>query len=287
MKRMLLWVGVGLTLPLAGWAQARLASVPAPVSRFYTADYQPTTPADSTALCVETTYRDSLGAGLVRVYFPSGRLKQYIPYANVARSVRHGCLSTWYENGQMCSKEDFVNGQRHGELLTYYPNGTLRRREQYVNGRCGVGLCYSPAGFPVPYFTYEQLPLYPGGEAQLLKELTKAVRLNRQEMAAMRAGSYHYHDVAVLGWRRQVDVELAVTPEGRVARARVVYSSAGFLNNAALRAVAQLKRQFIPGRRDGQALLSYLTVPVYYTLEMPSQAPRQGAYDNRYRTSNR
>nr|WP_236049954.1 TonB family protein [Hymenobacter negativus] len=238
-------------------------------------------------MCSETTFRDSLG-GITRVYYPSGHLRQYIPYANVYRGIRYGCLTTWYEDGQLCTKEDYVRGVRHGDLLTYYPDGTLKRREHYENGRCGVGNCYDANGNPVPYFTYEQLPLYPGGDVQLVKELSRAVRLNSQETDAMRRESRRMLNMARYGSQRQVDVELAVAPDGRVTNARVVNSTAGFLNNAALRAVTKLKRQFIPGRRDGQVQMSYLTVPLYYTLEYSqpyNNSSYNGGYSRGYRPS--
>jgi protein TonB len=279
-KAQLLGLGILLVGPWAVSAHAQRAVTPGPVTRFLTADYKPSSSADTAALCAETTYRDSL-SGVTRVYYPSGNLKQYIPYINVGRGLRYGCVTTWYENGQMCTKEDYVRGVRHGDLLTYYPDGTLKRREHYDNGRCGVGNCYDANGTPVQYFVYEQLPLYPGGAEQLLKELTRAVRLNAQEIDAMRreSGRMQYNIQAVL--KRQVDVELTVTPDGRVANARVVYSNAGFLNNAALRAVTKLKRQFVPARRDGQVLMSYLTVPLYYTMEIPAG----NGYYGRYRMS--
>ena len=249
------------------WAQG--PGKPASAATFFTPDFQLSTPDDSTAFCAETTFRDSL-SGVMRVYYPTGQLRQYVPYANVYRRLRYGTLTTWYPNGQICTKEDYVNGVRHGDLLTYYPDGSLKRRELYVRGQCGIGNCYAPNGAPVPYFAYEQLPLYPGGEEQLLKELKKAIRLNAQEMSAMRRESYGRSSVT-LGPQRQVDVELAVAPDGRVTNARVVHSTAGFLNAAALRAVAKLKRQFVPGRRDGQTMASFLTVPVYYIVQQPYQ----------------
>ncbi|GAB3584017.1 hypothetical protein GCM10027345_30360 [Hymenobacter daeguensis] len=276
-----------LTGPLAGRAQAPRAATPEPIVAYFTPDYQITTAADSLAMCAETTFRDSLG-GITRVYYPSGHLKQYIPYAHVGRGIRYGTLTTWYEDGQLCTKEDYVRGVRHGDLLTYYPDGTLKRREHYENGRCGVGTCYDASGHPVPYFVYEQLPLYPGGAEQLVRELTKAVRLNSQEVEAMRRESRRMLNMAQYGAQREVDVELTVAPDGRVANARVVHSTAGFLNNAALRAVAKLKRQFIPGRRDGQVLMSYLTVPLYYTLEASYNQPYNGGgYNRGYRMGRR
>jgi len=282
-KTRLLYLGFLLGGPLAGAAQTPRAATPATITAYFTPNYRPSTADDTTALCAETTFRDSL-AGVTRVYYPSGYLKQYIPYAHVGRGIRHGCLTTWYENGQLCTKEDYMRGQRNGELLTYYPDGTLKRREHYENGRCGVGNCYDANGYPIPYFAYEQLPLYPGGEAQLLKELSKAVRLNSQEIDAMRRETRHIQGVVMLGLKREVDVELTVAPDGRIAAARVVRSTASFLNNAALRAVAKLKRQFVPGSRDGQVLMSFLTVPLFYTLETPYNSPYQrGGYQSRQR----
>jgi protein TonB len=278
MKTPVLLLGILLTSPLASHAQR--ATTPNPVSSFFTPGFQASTSADTTALCAETIYRDSL-SGVTRMYYPSGHLKQYIPFAHVARGIRHGCVTTWYEDGQLCTKEDYMRGQRNGELLTYYPDGTLKRRERYEEGRCGVGTCYDSNGYPIQYFSYEQLPLYPGGAEQLMKELTRAVRLNAQETEAMRRESRGMQYNVKTVWKRQVDVELTVTADGRVANARVVHSNAGFLNNAALRAAATLKRQFVPGRRDGQVLMSFLTVPLYYTMELPNRNYNNNSIYNR------
>ena len=257
-----------LALPLAGHAQVGQPELPQPPATFYTPDFQLTTQFDSTAYCAETTFRDSLAA-VTRVFYPSGALRQYIPYANAYRQLVHGTLTTWYEDGRMRTKEDFFNGQRHGDLLTYYPDGTLKRRDHYEKGLCGIGNCYGPNGAPVQYFIYEQLPLYPGGEAQLTKELAKGVRLNPREMDIWRRESAYLYRMARAGLQRQVDVELLVGEDGRVANAKVVKSSSRFLNDAALRAVAKLKRPFVPARRDGQVVQSHFTVPVYFTIDMP------------------
>ena len=271
-KSFLLYLGLLTEVPLLGYAQALSSAPPVPVIARFAADFQPVDLSDTTAYCAETTFRDSLSA-VTRVYYPSGYLKQYIPYANVHRRILHGVLSTWYEDGRMHTKEEYVNGQRNGDLLTYYPDGTPRRRDRYVAGRCGVGSCYAPNGQPVPYFGYEQMPLYPGGEEELAKELAQGVRLNSQEAKDMRREGHRTQTLVQRNWRREVDVELAVATDGRITNARVVGSSADFLNSAVLRAVAKLQRQFVPGRRDGQVMNSYFTVPVYYTLEMPYRPP--------------
>lgn len=250
--------------PLASLSQARHSELPTPPASYFTADFRAASPDDTTAFCSEITFRDSL-SGVARVYYPSGNLRQYVPYSNVYRRRLHGTLTTWYEDGRLCTKEAYLNGIREGELQTYYPNGVLKRQELYKNGQCGVGKCYGPNGAPMPYFAYEQLPLYPGGEAQLLKELQKTVRLTSEEQNAMRRDS-DFMKTLLYGTKWQVDVELAVAADGRVTNARVVASTSRYLNAAALRAVTKLQRAFVPGRRDGQTMASFITVPVYYTV---------------------
>jgi protein TonB len=270
-------MGLLLAGSLASRAQAPQATPVAPPATFFTADFRVSSSSDSTAFCSEITFRDSL-SGVARVYYPSGKLRQYVPYGNVYRHLIHGTLTTWYEDGQLCTKEEYLNGVRQGDLLTYYPNGVVKRQERYEKGLCGVGKCYGPNGAPVPYFAYEQLPLYPGGEEQLLKELKRAVRLTSAEQNAMRREIDNIRSL-MYSTQRQVDVELAVAADGRVTNARVVASTARYLNAAALRAVTKLQRSFVPGRRDGQTMASFITVPVYYTVQVPPRdayRPNQG-----------
>ncbi len=266
-----------LACPFAALSQATApdsAALPLPNTSFFKADFSPTTAEDSTAFCVETKFRDSL-SGMVWVYYPSGQLKEFIPYGDVRQRIIYGTLSNWYENGAVRSKEDFVMGKRHGDLLTYYPDGTLKRREQYVHGRGSVGSCYAPDGSPVPYFSYEQSPLYPGGEAELLKEIMRGVRLNLmrlnpKETAEMRQEFTEGMNMRHKIWKREVLVELVVAEDGRLADAKVVQSGSPYLSAATLRSVAQLKRQFMPARRDGQVVKSFFMVPVSVTLETPN-----------------
>ncbi|OGX85135.1 hypothetical protein BEN47_02030 [Hymenobacter lapidarius] len=269
MKTCIFYLGWLLAWPLAGQAQG--PGLLNPVAYFFTEDFKATTADDSLAYCVETTFRDSL-SGMMRVYYPSGKLKQFVPHGDVRRRIIYGTLSNWYENGAMRSKEDFVMGKRHGDLLTYYPDGTPKRREQHVHGRGGVGSCYAPDGSPVPYFGYEQLPLYPGGETELLKEITRGVRLNPKETAEMRQEIAQVMNTPHKNWKREVLVELVVAEDGRLADARVVLSGSPYLSAATLRSVAQLKRQFMPARRDGQVVKCHFIVPVSFTLEIPPQA---------------
>ena len=271
MKTLLLCAALLVAWLGAACAQAPAAAVPlGGGSSFFKADFSPSTADDSTAFCAETTYRDSL-TGVTRVYYPSGRLKQFVPYSDVRQRILYGTLTTWYEDGTMRTKEEYVAGKRHGDLLTFYPDGALKRRDHFESGRSGIGTCYAPDGTYVPYFAYEQLPLYPGGDAGLVEELERGLRrsLSSKETAAMYNESYRTIASSPRSWKREVLVELVVAEDGRVTNYQVVRSDAPALNNAALRVAAKLSRQFVPARRDGQAVVSYLVVPVMYTVHVP------------------
>ena len=191
------------------------------------------------------------GRGLLRAYYPSGRLREYAPYADLATGLRHGVLTTWYDSGQLHTRQTFERGQREGELLVYYPDGRLKRRTQYVAGNELPGSCFDPAGQPVPFFSYEQLPLYPGGEARLARELVRAVRLPRPlPPLALRPGSY-------------VLIEFQVREDGRIEAPRVAASSqVPALDQAVLAAVGRLSQRFVPARREGRLVPCRYQLPV-------------------------
>ena len=47
----------------------------------------------------------------------------------------HGEDVTYYENGQLWFKHNYVNGEKHGEHVTYFENGQIYYKGNYVNGK--------------------------------------------------------------------------------------------------------------------------------------------------------
>lgn len=208
---------------------------------------------DSTGSCTETL---SWGGsdGLVRTYYPSGRLKEYVPYADLRIGHLHGLVTTWYENGQLASSQPFLRGQRDGALVLYYENGQLKRQTNYTAGAELPGRCFDEAGVSLPYSPYEQLPLYPGGQTQLAKEINKALRWPR--------------DVPPIPGQlqRTVCVSFWVDEYGRIQQPQVAVSSQlPSLDRAVLATVSKLARRFVPARRDGRVVQSKYYLPVQFT----------------------
>jgi len=207
---------------------------------------------DSAGTCTEVLRWGELD-GLVRVFYPSGRLKEYVPYSDLAAGLQHGVASSWFDNGQLGARQPYYQGQRTGTLTLYYESGVLKRTTEYVAGNEMLGRCFDEAGQSVAYFPYEQLPLYPGGQAQLTKEITKALRLPRHLPAA------------VFFEPRLVDIAFQVAEDGSIRAPRVAHSSRlPELDQAVLRAFAQLTRRFTPARRDGQLVPCTYHLPVEF-----------------------
>jgi TonB family protein len=189
----------------------------------------------------------------VRIYYASGLLKEYVPYADLGAGKIHGLVTTWYESGQLESRQPFLRGQRDGQLTLYYASGQLKRETDYVAGAELPGRCFDATGQVVPYFIYEQPPLYPGGHMQLAKEIDRAMRWPR--------------DVpAILGPdRRTVYISFWVDKNGIIRAPQVAVSSQWpSLDRAVLATVQKLTRRFAPARRDGLIVESKYYIPVQF-----------------------
>ncbi|WP_161599575.1 energy transducer TonB [Hymenobacter nivis] len=246
---------------------------------YFDADEHPLQGPDSAAYRIETLRTDSSRA-VVRRYAATGALQAYTPYLDLGRGLVHGTRTTWYENGQLCTKEEYIGGRRQGELLAYYPDGTLKRRDRFVADQNMLGACYSPDGRPVPYFPYEQPPLYPGGALLLNYEVTRRVRPSATEMhrfdtagallwgKGYGGGEWGAAPPVAVGAGRlpvgQIDVVFTITEQGQVADPYVARSSAPWLDEKVLAAVRGLTKRFRPGQRDGQTVRATCRVPVVF-----------------------
>jgi len=230
--------------------------------------------ADSTGECTEVMHWSGLG-GLVRVYHPSGRLKDYLPYGDLAAGKLHGVATTWFDDGQLAVRQTFLKGQRDGELVAYYPDGQLKRQTQYANGNEMLGQCFAPSGAPIPFFPYEQPPLYPGGELQLIKEISRHVRQWQSTRPLIVS-------------QAQIHITFQIEENGRVENPKVVITDEmyGMLiragNNQALQAamseglaplisrvqhgLTSLARPFYPGKRDGAAVRWQYSFTIPFTI---------------------
>ncbi|MDO7849288.1 hypothetical protein Q5H92_23190 [Hymenobacter sp. M29] len=241
----------------------------APLSKtikFYSADHGLLPSAEGANYRLETTYRDSV-AGTVRMYDAAGKLQRITAYGHVRLQIRHGATTTWYDTGQLHTKEGYLANQRHGELLVYYPDGRLRRRDQFNKGTRTAGECFGPDGQPVPYFEYRIMPVYTEGDGSNMAVVQAIQRRITYPQAALRAALnariFIGFTIDALGRVGSVHIEKEPLPEQIAPNLRVAFQE---IKKSALDAARQLK-PFHPGQQDGQPIAVSYNVPITFRIE--------------------
>jgi len=215
---------------------------------------------------IETTYSDSI-RGVVRVFYPSGKLKSYTPYVNVKRHFRHGRVLEYYETGQLHWQEDFIANKRQGDFLVYYPDGKLRRRDHYEADQRTAGECFGPDGHAIAYFEYEQMPVYLEGDGSfraIVAAIQQRIRYPAEALRHHLAGTIkvkftvgtngEVQDVAIAGGVDESQFKGSTLDAVRAMEGTVV------------QAVRDLKR-FKPGMRDGVAVPVSYTAPISFKIQ--------------------
>jgi len=121
--RFSVFLGVFQLLVLAGAAGAQNRPAYPYKTTEYLGEYGQKLPgAEGAHHRIERTFRDSL-SGTERVYNAAGKLLEITPYADMAHLIKIGPRTTFYETGQLRTKDDYVGANRNGEFLVYYPEG--------------------------------------------------------------------------------------------------------------------------------------------------------------------
>jgi protein TonB len=215
---------------------------------------------------IETLYSDSV-RGVVREYYPSGKLKSYTPYLHIRRHFRHGRCLTYYESGQLHVQEDIIANKKQGEFLVYYPDNKLRRREQYTAGERTAGECFGPDGQPVPFYEYSQMPLYPVGNGDIQAIVAAIQQRIRYPQEALR-----YHLAGTIKVKFVVDASGSVRDAsifGGVDETKFkgpTLQAVREMEAVVLQAVSGLKR-FQPGRQDGENVSVTFTAPISFKIQ--------------------
>lgn len=222
--------------------------------------------ADGADHRLETSYIDSV-KGVVREYYPSGKLRSYSPYLHVRRHIRHGRFLEYYESSQLHWQEDFIANKRQGDFLVYYPDGTLRRRDHYEAGQRTAGECFGPDGHAIEYFEYEQYPIYLEGDGSFRAIVTAIQHRIRYPAEALR------HHLA-----GTIKVKFTVGTTGEVQDVAIAggvdesqfkgstLDAVRAMETTVMQAVRDLKH-FKPGMRDGVPVPVSYTAPISFKIQ--------------------
>lgn len=101
------------------------------------------------------------------------------------------------------------------------------------------------------YNSVEQMPMYPGGDAALMRDVASNLTYPQEAMAK-----------GVVG---RVVLQFVVNEDGSIGQIKVVRSVSPECDQAAIKAVKKLRR-FEPGRQNGEAVKVWYTMPFNFKL---------------------
>ncbi|MDB5234109.1 MAG: hypothetical protein JWR44_1102 [Hymenobacter sp.] len=236
-------------------AKASAQQTIAPINKEYLDSTQHVLPSAAGAFYRRETEKLDSVKGVVRTFFIDGRRQSVSEVEIRKHTVPNGTFESWFGNGQLSHHEVFDHGKRVGEMRLYYPNGQLKHRATYTTPFESTGECFLADGQAVPFFEYEQMPVYSQGDGG-----------NRAVVAAIQQGVKYPRDALRARASGRVFVSFTVNSKGEVADTKVIKGVFPSLDEAVLQAVQRLK-PFKPGQQDGRPVSVSFTVPVTFAIQ--------------------
>jgi antitoxin component YwqK of YwqJK toxin-antitoxin module len=82
-------------------------------------------------LTYEATFKNGVREGLMKSYYPSGKLRQTFWYRN---GMKEDTAVWFYEEGNIFRKTPFRRDSMNGIQIQYYKSGAIRAKMSFVNG---------------------------------------------------------------------------------------------------------------------------------------------------------
>jgi len=80
----------------------------------------------------EENYHNYRLDGEMKIFYPSGALKELLHYSD---GLREGNDKNYFENGGLESEDTYVNNDLEGPSVHYYDTGEVKSREHYSRGK--------------------------------------------------------------------------------------------------------------------------------------------------------
>jgi antitoxin component YwqK of YwqJK toxin-antitoxin module len=80
----------------------------------------------------EENYHNYRLDGEMKIYYPSGALKEVLHYSD---GLREGNDKAYFENGGLEREENYKDNDLEGESMYYYDTGEVKSRGHYTNGK--------------------------------------------------------------------------------------------------------------------------------------------------------
>jgi TonB family protein len=160
-------------------------------------------------------------------------------------------VSYWPWGQESVRLEKYVrDGQPGVEYRRYFENGDLKVHKQLVGRQLVEDFAYQ---HPPGEYTYvESMPVYPGGQEQLLHDIGRLVKYPASALRNREAGKVFVHFV--------------VGRNGRIGDVRVQKGVSPALDAAAVQVLYAIAQQWRPGFQNRRAVSVSYTVPITFAI---------------------
>ena len=207
---------------------------------------------DENKLTTSYMYKAGLLEGAAYQYFADGTKNKLVEYEN---DNKVGTYLSLHEDGKTVRfKGQYKDGKEDGNWLSYYENGTQAAAEQFSMGELAKYELYDEKGKKMKNKDYKALqkPMFPGGEASLMKYL--ANRIVYPEYA-------RYADI-----QGKVFIGFIVEKDGSISNVKMIRSPHKLLSDEAIKVVENMPTWSVGMEHNVPVRVQY-TLPVQFKLD--------------------
>lgn len=199
-----------------------------------------------------TGYKKDADKSLIEMYERGQLDNAPVILGKILDKKEDGRHREWTEKGNLRLDVQYKGGKYDGLLLTYWENGQVRRNELFEQGKSLGGKRYSSEGKELDYCPYEIMPVFPGGEEELMSFIRSKLKYPRSAFEEKIQG--------------KVITRFVVNKFGEISKTSVIRGVNQDLDNEALR-VLSLMPKWTPGQQEGVPVDVYFVLPFSFKFQ--------------------
>jgi len=170
-------------------------------------------------------------------------------YKSLNPMVEHGYFTFRFNERNEIYTGNYNNGEMTGEWIISDLYGTKKESVNYDFELITIEPDFVE---PVAFIQYEQMPMFEGGEVELLRYLQGSIRYPPRAL---------FYDI-----QGRVFCQFIIDTTGQVVNIRLLRTVDKDLDKEALRVIANCPPKWTPGRGGGKKTQTYYQIPITFSL---------------------
>jgi len=189
--------------------------------------------------------------GFLNYYDTIGNKTELYNYIN---DILNGYYYSYFENGEIKLKGEYLDDEYNDSLLTYYQSGSIRRLDLYDKGEFISGKCYTSNGQDTLYFPLEKEAEFLGGFSEMSKFISENIIYPKSAIISNAQGKCY--------------LKFKINKQGKIGNITIVRGVPGCPEcDYEARRVIKNMPNWIPSEFDGYTMDSWFQIPINFTLE--------------------